>query len=233
MFLNDITSWQQAEKLKIMEMHPIENGYIPENSEALIIGTFPPKSEYENNKNFFFYSSPRNHFWNRIDNIFPELQPKLKKTKTRLTKVTLEENKCDKQKFCKEKRIGFLDVFTKVERKVENSSKDTDLIPRENILGNGKLLNHLEKNKNINRICCVYKLAYDSLICGLDKMKLQLKKNELTANGEEYIFNYKKREIRILLLFPATRSGQKGNVKDEQYKKLIFGIENKPVANNS
>ena len=129
--------------------------------------------------------------------------------------------------------VLFLGKATKKGRlqKVENSSKDSDLIPRENILDNGKLFDHLEQNKNIDRICCTYKLAYDSLICGLDKKKLEFKVNELTANEEEYIFNYKSRKIRILLLFPATRSGQKGNLKDEQYKKLIFGIEKKPVAN--
>ncbi|WP_262483143.1 hypothetical protein [Aquiflexum balticum] len=32
------------------------------------------------------------------------------------------------------------------------------------------------------------------------------------------------REISIYLLFPATRSGQKKEVKDQQYKELIFGI---------
>lgn len=47
------------------------------------------------------------------------------------------------------------------------------------------------------------KLAYDSLLCGLDKNKLEYKKNELTA----------------------TRSIEKGEVKDKQYKKLIFGID--------
>tara|TARA_R110002049_G_scaffold185921_1_gene354188 strand:+ start:72 stop:716 length:645 start_codon:yes stop_codon:yes gene_type:complete len=212
-----------------METHPIENGFIPQNSKAIIVGTFPPKSEYLNNINFFFYSSVRNHMWNRMENIFPEFQ--LKKTSTKLKNISPRQNKIDKQNFCKRQNIGFLDIFTKIERKVENSSKDSDLIPRENILDNGKLFDHLEKNKNIDRICCTYKLAYDSLICGLDKKKLEFKVNELTANEEEYIFNYKSRKIRILLLFPATRSGQKGNLKDEQYKKLIFGIEKKPVAN--
>jgi len=214
-----------------METHPIENGFIPDKSETIIVGTFPPKSEYENNTNFFFYSSVRNHMWNRMENIFPKFQ--LKKTSTKLKNISAQQNKIDKQNFCKIQNIGFLDIFTKIERKVENSSKDSDLIPRENILDNGKLFKHLENNKNINQICCTYKLAYDSLICGLDKKQLEFKKNELTANGEECVFNYKSRKIRILLLFPATRSGQKGKIKDQQYKKLIFGIEIKPVANNA
>ena len=216
-------SWQQAVKTETMEIHPIEDGFIPNNSKTIIIGTFPPESEYLNNPNFFFYSSVRNHMWNRMENIFPAFQ--LKKTSTKLKDISPEQNKIDKQKFCEIQNIGFLDVFTKIERKVENSSKDSDLIPKENILDNGKLFDHLKKNKNINRICCVYKLAYDSLICRLDRNKLEFKINELAANGEEYVFNYRSRKIRILLLFPATRSRQRGNIKDQQYKKLIFGIE--------
>lgn len=206
-----------------METHPIEKGFIPTKTETIIIGTFPPKSEYENKCDFFFYSSVRNQFWNRMENIFPEF--KLKKTSTKLKNTSTRQNKIDKQEFCKKQNIGFLDVFTKIERKVKNSSKDSDLIPRESILDNGILFDNLENNKNINRICCTYKLAYDCLICGLDKKQLEFNSNELTANGEEYVFNYKSRKIRILLLFPATRSGQKGIIKDKQYAKLIFRIE--------
>ena len=203
-----------------MEIHPIKNGYIPNNSKTIIVGTFPPKSEYLNNPNFFFYSSVRNHLWNRMENIFPEFE--LKKTSTKLKNISFEQNKVAKQNFCQIKNIGFLDLFTKVERKDENSSKDSDLIPIESIIDNGILSEHLEKNKNIVRICCTYKLAYNSLICGLDRNKLEFKKNDLTANGEEYIYNFKSRKIRILLLFPATRSRERGSLKDKQYKKLVF-----------
>ena len=88
-------------------------------------------------------------------------------------------------------------------KKLELVIKDSNLNPRQNILDNGILFDHLEKNKNIKKIYCTYKLAYDSLLCGLDKNKLEYKKNELTA----------------------TRSIEKGEVKDKQYKKLIFGID--------
>ena len=88
-------------------------------------------------------------------------------------------------------------------KKLELVIKDSNLNPRQNILDNGILFDHLEKNKNIKKIYCTNKLAYDSLLCGLDKNKLEYKKNELTA----------------------TRSIEKGEVKDKQYKKLIFGID--------
>jgi len=203
-----------------METHPIMNGFIPNESKTIIIGTFPPKSEYENKPEFFFYSSVRNHFWNRMENIFPEIR--LKKTATKLKNISPGKNKIDKQQFCINKKIGFLDIFSKIERKEQDSTKDVDLIPRESVLDNNILFKQLDNKKNIQRICCTYKLAYDSLLCGLNKNHLEFKKNELTANGEEYIFNYNSRKISIILLFPATRSGQKRVVKDEQYKKLIF-----------
>ncbi len=203
-----------------METHPIPNGFIPENAKTIIIGTFPPKSEYENNNNFFFYSSVRNHFWNRIEVLFPQYS--LKKTATKLIDKTPEQNKLDKENFCKDKEVGFIDVFTKIKRKVNNSTKDKDLDPKENITENGILLEKLDENPNIDRICCTYKLAYDTLLCGLDKELLTLKKNNLTANEEEYIFNYNTRKIKIFLLFPATRSRQRNELKDKQYRKLIF-----------
>lgn len=204
-----------------IETHPIPNGYIPDNAKTIVIGTFPPKNEYKNKPDFFFYSSARNHFWNRMDSIFPGY--KLKKTATKLLDVSTEENKLDKQKFCRNKNIGFIDIFTKINRKVNNSTKDMDLEPQENIVTNGRLYNILDKNQNIVRICCTYKLAFESLLFSLDKVKLEFKTNQHTANGEECTFNYKSRKISIVLLYPATRSKQKGEIKDAQYRLLIFG----------
>ena len=55
------------------EIHPIKDGFVLEKTKVLIVGTFPPKVEYtEKGKDFFFYSSVKNQFWNRIDNIFPD-----------------------------------------------------------------------------------------------------------------------------------------------------------------
>lgn len=204
-----------------IETHPIPNGYIPGNAKTIVIGTFPPKNEYKDKTDFFFYSSVRNHFWNRMESIFPDY--KLKKTATKLRDVSTEENKLDKQKFCRNKNIGFIDIFTKIKRKVNNSTKDMDLEPQENIVINGRLSNILDKNQNIVRICCTYKLAFESLLFSLDKVKLEFKTNQHTANGEECTLNYKSRKISIVLLYPATRSKQKGEIKDDQYRSLIFG----------
>lgn len=203
-----------------LEVHPIKNGFAPKGTETLIVGTFPPKLVYENNEHFFFYSSFNNHFWNIIESIFPFI--KLKKTTHKLKKISFEQNKIDKQFFSENEKIGFLDVFTEIKREKYCSSKDIDLVPQKNILDNGLLFKILDNCENINRICCTYKLAYDTLIYNLNKKNLDCHQNELTANKEAFILNYNSRKIDIMLLFPATRSSQKSFIKKNQYQKLIF-----------
>jgi G:T/U-mismatch repair DNA glycosylase len=202
---------------KKIELHPIQRGYIPENTKTLIMGTFPPIGN-QNPDTFFFYPSPQNHFWNRMENIFPRM--KLKKTKFKLQDKSNEENILDKKRFCTEKKIGFLDVFTKIIRNKENND-DSNLENVEDVVSNGILLNGLKKNQSIQRICCTYQLAYNTLIEGLKTCE-GITVNEMHPKlAKIFIEN---REIDVHLLFPATRSGQKKEVKDQQYKELIFGI---------
>jgi len=203
----------------VKEKHPIDKGFIPKGIKTLIVGTFPPKTEYENNKNLFFYNSTRNHFWNRMENIFPGLA--LKKTKNKCANRTPEQNKIDKENFAIAKSIGFLDIFTKVSRK-KDSSKDIDLIPVESIIENKILFKILDDNIELTKICCTYNLAYEVFEENLPKELLAEIANEKTANQKELIYKYGSRKISILLLFPATRSRQKNEVKDEQYNSLIF-----------
>lgn len=201
------------------ETHPIATGFIPENTKTLVVGTFPPKDIYINNKHFFFYASAHNHFWNRMENIFNEY--KLKKTKNKCIDVSEEQNKKDKQKFAEDKNIGFLDVFTIIAR-LTNSTKDEDLVDVENIVQNGKLNEILTHNKNIVRICCTYKLAFETLKCKLPKNQVEIVNDNDSANNQKIIYEFKNRIIEIYLLFPATRSRDKNEVKDAQYNKLLF-----------
>ena len=205
--------------MNTIETHPIVIGYIPENIKTLIVGTFPPKEVYLNDNSFFFYSSVRNHFWNRMENIFPSY--KLKKTKSKCVEVSKAQNKIDKEKFASEKYIGFLDIFTKISR-VKNSSKDEDLVSEENILENGRFEEILKSNESLSKICCTYKLAYEVFKCKLEKDKTSIVEDSDSANGQKMIYNFENREIEIYLLYPATRSREKSEIKDSQYKKLLF-----------
>lgn len=205
----------------MIENHPISNGFIPETARVLIVGTFPPKKEYTEKKSgFFFYSSEKNQFWNRVDNIKTNAQ--LKKTKNKNANESLIENKTRKEFFCIENKLGFIDVFSSIKRKAD-SANDSDLVPIENIIQNGKLIQIL-KTKNISRICCTYKLAYDCLKCnlGLLSKNVTISESNDSANGEIINFVFENRKIELILLYPATRSRHKGSVKDKQYKKYLF-----------
>jgi G:T/U-mismatch repair DNA glycosylase len=205
----------------MIENHPISNGFIPETARVLIIGTFPPKKEYTEKKNgFFFYSSEKNHFWNRIDNI--KTNSHLKKTQLKNANESLIENRRRKESFSIDNKLGFVDVFSVIKRKVD-SANDSDLIPIENIIQNGKLIQIL-RTKSISRICCTYKLSYECLKCNLESLSKSVTINQRgdTANGEIINFSFENRKIELILLYPATRSSQKGAIKDAQYKKYLI-----------
>jgi len=205
--------------MREIEVHPIKNGFVNKQTKYLVIGTFPPKGVYINNLFFFYYSSVKNHFWNRMENIFPKYR--LKKTQTKCVDISEEQNVRDKKNFANKKKIGFLDVYTKISR-VRISTKDEDLICIENIIDNKILENVLSENEHIKRICCTYKLAYEELKCKLERNKITIIEDTDSANGQKMHYNFKNRLIEIYLLYPATRSREKTLVKDEQYKKLLF-----------
>jgi G:T/U-mismatch repair DNA glycosylase len=202
------------------ETHPMPQGFVPENTRCLIMGTFPPQ-EYVNMEHFFFYPSPQNHFWNRMENIFPEFH--LKKTKGKLQEVSEEKNVRDKKEFSKQKRIGFLDIFTKISRR-DGTNDDTNLENIADVVSNGKLLEILEANPSIQRICCTYSLAFKTLKSGL----AETKSCEISDIGETQFqvkLSGSRRTIDVFLLYPATRSRHRGLDKDRQYAALVFWEE--------
>ncbi|HZG25550.1 MAG TPA: hypothetical protein VEZ17_13255 [Chitinophagaceae bacterium] len=64
----------------------LKGGFIPRGTKVVIFGTNSPKIEYYGKGDgFFHYSSPRNHLYVRVDNLFinePKYQP-LKKQNTK------------------------------------------------------------------------------------------------------------------------------------------------------
>ncbi len=206
----------------MIEYHPIKNGFIPNDAKILIIGTFPPSKEIEEKKeSFFFYSSEKNHFWNRIDNIF--LGINLKKTKTKNSKESFFENANRKKHFAENNNIGFIDVFSKIKRKKETAN-DYDIIPVESIFDN-EIFTEIIKLNGLIRICCTYKLAYEFIkekLIELYSKDLLIHANDLTANKEIIKLNILNKKVQIILLYPATRSSHKKELKDIQYKHFLF-----------
>ena len=117
------------------ETHPLPDGFILDDAEKLVVGTFPP-SGWENKEHFFFYASPLNQFWNVIDRAldFQGTEKQLKWTKNRGFQESERANREKLKLFCKQKKIGFIDVFTKVRRTKVDATKDVDLIPVQSII---------------------------------------------------------------------------------------------------
>jgi hypothetical protein len=91
------------------------------------------------------------------------------------------------------------------------------------------------KCENIERICCVYQLAYDLLVDYL-RTNANYKVNELvgpdTANQVKLIISGFRKTFEVVLLFPATRSRHKGALKDRQHNKVYF-YENSKIAKHN
>ncbi|WP_457564474.1 DNA-deoxyinosine glycosylase [Caminibacter sp.] len=86
-------------------VHPFEP-IIFENSEILILGTFPSIKSFENN---FYYSHPKNQFWDILAIVFNDKKPE-----------TIEE----KIEFLKKHKIALWDSICECKRKEGNSRDD-------------------------------------------------------------------------------------------------------------
>ena len=86
-------------------IHPFKP-VVFEDSEILILGTFPSIKSFENE---FYYSHPRNQFWDILSEIFNEKKPK-----------TIEE----KIAFLKKHKIALWDTICECKRKQGNSRDD-------------------------------------------------------------------------------------------------------------
>jgi TDG/mug DNA glycosylase family protein len=86
-------------------IHPFKP-IIFENSETLILGTFPSIKSFENN---FYYSHPKNQFWDILSIIFNDKKP-----------VSIEE----KIEFLKKHKIALWDTICECKRKNGNSRDD-------------------------------------------------------------------------------------------------------------
>ncbi len=129
---------------KERENNIIFNGFPPlinEDSEILILGSFPSVKSRENN---FYYGNPRNRFWKVISKAFDEEMPNYIK---------------DKEEICRKHKIALWDVFIESDLK---GSSDVVLSKSNLILSDIEGL--LNKYKNIKRILCNGNLAYETFI---------------------------------------------------------------------
>jgi TDG/mug DNA glycosylase family protein len=116
-------------------IHPFEP-VIFEDSEILILGTFPSIKSFENN---FYYSHPKNQFWDILSVVFND-----KKS------LTIEE----KKKFLKKHKIALWDTICECKRKNGNS-RDDNL----KVLKPCSIENLLKKYPNIKKVAVTSRTA--------------------------------------------------------------------------
>ena len=111
-----------------------------EDSEILILGSFPSVKSRENN---FYYANKRNRFWPALSNIFES---------------PIVEDIQDKINLCKLNKIALWDVASQSDLK---GSSDSELEKSKLILSDIEGLLH--KYSNIKKILCNGSLAYKIL----------------------------------------------------------------------
>jgi G:T/U-mismatch repair DNA glycosylase len=131
------------------------------NTKVIICGTFPPKKEYFNRKGYIHYSSSKNKFWQHIDAIF-NVNLYANKTISDNTLARIE-NSLKKVDFLRKEKIGFIDIFTKISRKSENSSKDDDIVEPYETFFETLIFENLIKS-SVQNIIFVYSRSYNEFI---------------------------------------------------------------------
>lgn len=140
-----------------VENNHFQNGGIWfKNTRTIICGTFPPTREYKNRKGYIHYSSPRNKFWKHVDNIYREnLYIPSKVSNNEFLRI---KNSLNKISFLKQRGLGFVDIFTKISRIKECSTRDTDIIPEETIFDN-QIFDTIIQQSEVKQIAFVYSLS--------------------------------------------------------------------------
>jgi len=121
----------KSEKL----IHPFEP-IIFDNSKILILGTFPSIKSFENN---FYYSHPKNQFWDILSLIFKDKKP-----------TTIKE----RIEFLKKHKIALWDSICECKRK-QGNSRDDNL----EVIKPCDIENLLKKYPNVKKIAVTSRLA--------------------------------------------------------------------------
>jgi len=134
----------------MIEKHPFEP-FVPEQSEILILGSFPGKeSTQEKRDDDWFYGANRNQFWKIIELVYE------KELKT----------KANKQSLFKNLKIAITDIIESCERK-DNKNSDKNLFNKKY---NGEIEKILNKHQ-IKRILFTSKTVYHEFLENFNKPK--------------------------------------------------------------
>ena len=131
---------------KDITKHPFELIFAENNPKFLVIGSFPTTDLMMSFK--FFYTNANNKFWKVLSEVFTESKTKLTlKVSVNDTTETKEQNKTDRQNFCRENKIAMTDMLASCIR-LNGNSKDEQLL----VHSYNNVLDILKQNKSIDRI---------------------------------------------------------------------------------
>lgn len=198
----------------------LQGGLITPTATKIIMGTFPPPSVMErfwDGNSFFYYNSSRNHFWNRIESFVP-LHNGIRWKWLNGAPETENENIARKITLAQDRGWSFMDFFSEIDR-LENNADDENLVNLDDVVVNGQLFAALEVLPAISTIYCTYTTALSGILNALNQggHALNEEPEEMSANGLRYTWNFHDRLIKIILLYPASRSGHPAGLKDQQY----------------
>ena len=193
---------------QIKERKFLDGGIWTNESKCIIIGTFPPYGEYYNRIGYIHYSSPRNKFWRHIDSIFQKNLYISSEVAANSKKRV--ENAIEKIEFIRTKEVGFIDIFTKIDR-IVNDAKDDNLIQIETIFDTNIFDSILKSN--VEGFVFVYSLARDTFITEIQK-KYKISPKLIRKYGKDDI-TLEVHSIEILnKKYYLSYSPIHGNIKD-------------------
>lgn len=181
------------------------------DTKSIICGTFPPRIEYFNRKGYIHYSSNRNKLWKHIDSLY---------NVNLFANILISEkpdiriaNSKKKIIFLKQKRLGFIDVFTKISRKDNNSSNDNDIIEPFETIFETPIFNDIISSQ-VENVIFVYSKSYETFVIYLKKyfpgtiisLVREFNKNDISLRVERCTIG--KKEIYL------SYSPIHGNIKD-------------------
>lgn len=192
-------------KEKIMNKHPF-GPFIVENSKKAIIGTLPPE-----NIDFYYSNNSNNRMW--------DILTAIANNDTELPKNNFCMPKPEKEDILKKLKLSMFDIVEVYERK-SNTTKDTDIIPKEFLD-----INEIIKNTQIENLFFVYKQAARWFLQS-NKIKNINMINDLKSITEGEFCNYDSndKKIKCFILPNPLNRGQKGMTilkKFEIYKKYL------------
>jgi hypothetical protein len=205
----------------VQEKGYLDGGIWFMDTTTAMCGTYPPLREYQTSqgivrKGYIHFSSPRNKYWRHVDNIYgTKLYIPSKIANNEQARI---QNALKKIHFLETKKFGFIDIFSKVNRRVTTSAKDSDLIPVESIFDNGIFENVLQQS--VRQFGFVYSLSYNTFVEKLEakyKAKPQLLRPYNTDNIPLEVSKIKVEEKEIFLSYSPIH----GKITDERKRAAL------------